>query len=82
MSINVAMETLAYPCFLLRHHIRPGAGGRVPVSTAAMDCVFATYTTGHITQLSYNVYVNINDPVKFKADRWILHFSVLTPHCQ
>lgn len=67
VTVNVVMETLAYPCFFLRLHIRPGAGGRVPVSAASVDRVFAACT--QITQLSYDVYIDINHSVRFKDER-------------
>lgn len=39
--VNVVMETLAYPRFLFRLDVRPGAGRRIPVCAAAVDRVFA-----------------------------------------
>lgn len=57
-DLNVVMETLAYPCFFLWHHIRPGAGGWVLVSAASMDCVFAACT--QITQLAYDIYTHVH----------------------
>ena len=59
VTVNGVTETLVYPSFFLWLHIRPGAGGRVPVSAASMDCVFAACTTGHKTRLLYDSYTKV-----------------------